>query len=189
MHSTQPQNSARAGGHCGVIDWVTELARHQRWLRTVVGCRVHDSHAVDDVMQEVALATLKPETRPTEPGRVAPWLYRVAVRQAISHRRRQQRNQNLVAAAARNGRKEEAIEDPRDWVLQEETRGTIQAALEQLTAQDRQILLLKYTEKWCYRQLAQHLGVGLDAVEYRLLRAKRRFRARLRKCDVLELES
>jgi RNA polymerase sigma-70 factor (ECF subfamily) len=189
MHSTPSQNSALASGHHGVIDWVTELARHQRWLRTVVGCRVNDTHAVDDVMQEVALATLKPETRPTEPGRVAPWLYRVAVRQAISHRRRQRRNQNLVEAAARNGEREEAIEDPRDWVLQEETRGTIQAAMEELSSQDRQILLLKYTEKWCYRQLAEHLGVGLDAVEYRLLRAKQRLRARLRQRGALEVES
>jgi RNA polymerase sigma-70 factor (ECF subfamily) len=145
-----------------------------------VGCRVADTHAVDDILQEVALATLRRDLRPTDAGRVAPWLYRVAVRQAISYRRRQRRHRNLLDAAGRNGRCEETMEDPRDWVLNEEVRHSVNAALQRLGAQDRQILLLKYTEKWCYRQLAEHLGVGLDAIEYRLLRAKKRLRVQLR---------
>ncbi len=186
MHSTQSQNRPLTDRQHCVIDWTIELAKHQRWLRTVVGCRVDDSHAVDDVMQEVALATLKQDSKPTEPGRVAPWLYRVAVRQAISYRRKQQRNRNLVDAVGRNGRGEGTIQNPRDWVLEEEVHDVVRAALKQLCSQDRQILLLKYTEKWNYRQLAEHLGVGFGAVEYRLLRAKKRLRARLRQLGVVE---
>jgi RNA polymerase sigma-70 factor (ECF subfamily) len=40
-------------------------------------------------------------------------------------------------------------------------------------------LLLKYTEGWSYEQLAQHLGVSIKTIEYRLLRARNALRTEL----------
>jgi hypothetical protein len=40
------------------IDWPSVLARHDRWLRTVVGARLGEPQAVDEVMQEVSLAAV-----------------------------------------------------------------------------------------------------------------------------------
>jgi RNA polymerase sigma-70 factor (ECF subfamily) len=57
----------------------------------------------------------------------------------------------------------------------------VTAALEKLKPPDREILLLKYTEKWSYEQLAEHLGVSVKTVEYRLLRARRAMRGHLRR--------
>ncbi|MBM4095016.1 MAG: sigma-70 family RNA polymerase sigma factor, partial [Planctomycetes bacterium] len=111
--------------------------------------------------------------------KVAPWLYRVAVRQAVTYRRRQYRHRAALDRACRRGLAEPAVADPRDWVLRHEQRETIAAALAELSPQDRQILLLKYTEKWSYRQLAEHLGVGVNVIEYRLLCAKRKLRSKL----------
>jgi RNA polymerase sigma-70 factor (ECF subfamily) len=69
--------------------------------------------------------------------------------------------------------------------LHEEARQAVTSALAELPQQDQEILLLKYTENWSYRQLAEHLGGGANSVEYRLLRAKRRLRRRLSDlCDV-----
>jgi RNA polymerase sigma-70 factor (ECF subfamily) len=180
MQPPQPGLGPRARQHGSGIDWTSALEAHRRWLRTVVRCRVGHEDAIDDVMQEVALAVLTQNARPTDPNKVAPWLYRVAVRQAITYRRRQGRKRRLVEALGQRRRGEEPVADPRDWVLAEESRQTVAAALAELPPQDRQILLLKYTEQWCYRQLADHLGVGLNVVEYRLLRAKNRLRVLLR---------
>jgi RNA polymerase sigma-70 factor (ECF subfamily) len=41
------------------------------------------------------------------------------------------------------------------------------------------VLVLKYTEHWSYRQLAEHLGTTESAVEARLHRARARLRAEL----------
>ena len=161
-----------------VIDWGGALVEHERWLRTVVRCRVEDAHATEDVLQEIAVSVLKQNARPTDPASVAPWLYRVAVRQAISHRRRRDRGRKLIEAAKQNGQ-ERTTGDPRDWVFREELREAVNSALALLNPQDRQILVLKYTEKWGYRQLAEHLGVGMNVIEYRLLRAKKRLRSQL----------
>jgi RNA polymerase sigma-70 factor (ECF subfamily) len=51
--------------------------------------------------------------------------------------------------------------------------------MEQLDPQDRQILLLKYTEGWGYQELADHLGISIKTVEYRLLKARKSLRAKL----------
>ena len=40
------------------IDWQAELARHDRWLRTIAYARLGEADAVEEIMQEVALAAL-----------------------------------------------------------------------------------------------------------------------------------
>ena len=153
-------------------------------MRTVVGSRIHDANAADDVMQEIAVAVLQQNARPTDPQKVSAWLYRVAVRQTVNYRRRQGRRrramENYTVHRAPTGTPEP---NPRDWVLRQEQRQSVTTAMARLTSRDREILLLKYTEKWSYEQLARHLGVSVKTVEYRLLRARRALRRHLRRFD------
>ena len=55
----------------------------------------------------------------------------------------------------------------------------VRDAVERLPRRDREILLLKYTEDWSYRELAGHLGVSESAVEARLHRHGNGFAGRL----------
>jgi RNA polymerase sigma-70 factor (ECF subfamily) len=52
-----------------------------------------------------------------------------------------------------------------------------------LPRRDGEILLLKYTEDWSYRELAAHLGISESAVEARLYRARSRLRAIMMNTD------
>ena len=161
------------------IDWEAALEQHRPWLRKVLRCRIGDQHEVDDLLQEIALAVIRQSNRdapavPTEPERVAPWLYRLAVRQSINFHRRTGRKSAAKPTAHIDSFDDNA--EPLDWMLAEEERNTTQQAVKQLRAQDREILLLKYTENWSYRQLAQHLGVKERTVEYRLMRARQNLR-------------
>ena len=61
-------------------------------------------------------------------------------------------------------------------LLLAERRTLVRDAVEGLPRRDREILLLKYTEDWSYRELAGHLGVSESAVEARLHRARQRLR-------------
>jgi RNA polymerase sigma-70 factor (ECF subfamily) len=178
MQQPPPTDAQMPGTEHGPIDWPSALEQHRGWLRTVVRCRTGDGQAVEDVLQDVAVAVLTQNSRPVDASKVAPWLYRVAVRQAILHRRRLGRRRRLLDAVGQ-ARCGGCAGGPQDWVLNEEARQAVTSALAELSPQDREILLLKYTENWCYRQLAEHLGVGTNTVEYRLLRAKRRLRSRL----------
>ena len=78
------------------IDWQAALGEHDRWLRTVVFSRLRDAQAVEDVMQEVALAAVRQAAPITDPTRIAPWLYRLAVRQVLLYRRKLGRQRNLL---------------------------------------------------------------------------------------------
>lgn len=162
------------------IDWSAELQRHDRWLRTAVWLRLRDGHAVDEVMQEVALAAIRQSAPLQDATKVGPWLYRVAIRQALLHRRRCGRWRRLRDQVAVEAPPAAAGDyDPLGWLLAEERQTLVRRALAELETRDAEILLLKYSENWSYHEIAAHLGVSHSAVETRLHRARSRLRERL----------
>lgn len=164
------------------LDWSALLVQHDRWLRTVVFSRLRDRDALDDVMQEVALAAVRQSAPLTDATKVAPWLYRLAVRQVLLYRRKLGRQRKLLDRyVVREQPTEEATEDhdPLNWLLSRERRRQVRHVLRQLPERDAEILLLKYTENWSYQQIADHLGVSHSAVETRLHRARQRMRDQL----------
>lgn len=167
------------------IDWPSALSQHERWLRTVVRARVRESDAVDDVMQEVALAAVRQAAPLLDLAKLAPWLYRLAVRQALLYRRKCGRRRKLIERVAEQGvardenRPSPAAPEPLGWLLAEERRELVRQALAELSPRDAEILLLKYTENWNYHQIAAHLGVSRTAIESRLHRARHKLRTAL----------
>jgi RNA polymerase sigma-70 factor (ECF subfamily) len=171
------------------IDWQATLAEHERWLRTVIYARVGERQAVEDVMQEVSLAAVRQRAPIADPGKVAPWLYRLAVTQSLLYRRKQGRRKKLKDNYARQTRPTEEDfreADPLGWLLADERRRLVRTAVARLPRRDAEILLLKYTENWSYRELADHLGTSLSAIQSRLHRARGRLRAELTALEVVE---
>jgi RNA polymerase sigma-70 factor (ECF subfamily) len=165
------------------IDWQQVLPWHRRWLTTVLLARGVEASAVEEVLQEVDAAALAGADRLRDPTKVAPWLYRIAVVSALQHRRRLGRRKKLLQGYADQmaGETHSAEPDPLDWLLAEEQRQLVRRAIEHLPPRDAEILLLKYTEDWSYRQLAEHLGVRTSSVEARLHRAREKMRRALAK--------
>jgi len=163
------------------IDWVKALESNRGWLSTVVRARLSDRQAAEDVLQEVALAAIAQPSRPTDPAKVAPWLYRVALRKVINHHRSNGRRKRLIDGAIAAGRSKEHSSElaPGDWLMRTESMTSVVEAMKTLDPQDRQILMLKYTEGWGYQDLADHLGITIKTVEYRLLKARKALRARI----------
>lgn len=186
MTANRLNNSAHTtNGPDESIDWAAVYSTHERWMRTVVRARVGEPEAVDDVMQEVAIRVHGPHARPTDPQKVAPWLYRVAVRETINHRRRSGRQRRLTQLAVDVSQPKQPA-DPKEWVFAQELRQSVQAALNQLSAGDRELLLLKHTEGWSYRMLAEQLGVSIKTIERRLARARDAMRKQMMKAGYEE---
>ncbi len=177
----RPDSSTGLAEFPPVIHWGQALEEHAPWLRTVIRSRLNEPQAVDDVMQEVALGVLKSNHRPTDPTKIAPWLYRVSIKQCLMYRRSAGRRRKLVNAVAEQRPPMPSMEggDPLKWLLGKERQQSIRFAFESLPELDRQILILKHAENWSYQQLADRLGVSLHTVEYRLLQARKRLRAEL----------
>jgi RNA polymerase sigma-70 factor (ECF subfamily) len=180
-----------SGGPAGApIDWSAVWAEHGRWLRTVVIARVGERLAVDEVLQDVALAAVAQRSPLVDHTKLAPWLYRLAVRQSLLCRRgagRQRRLAECYGQLARSTADDLDSRDPLEWLLADERRRLVRAALGRLTRRDAELLLLKYTEDWSYRELAGRLGVSESAIEARLHRARARLRAELTALNVIEV--
>ena len=155
----------------------------------MVAARLREPQAVDEVMQEVALAAVRQAAPLADGTKVAPWLYRLAVRQALLFRRQCGRRRKLANKYERvqHGGGGSLVHDPLSWLLAEERRRQVRQALGRLPTRDAEILLLKYTENWSYHQLAARLGIGHSAVEARLHRARRRLRDELAALSVSEV--
>jgi RNA polymerase sigma-70 factor (ECF subfamily) len=189
---TKPPPLPNAGGQEArpvAIDWGNALAEHDRWLRTTVLARVGERQAVDEVMQAVALAALAQRAPLGDPAKVGPWLYRIAVRRTLLYRRQRGRQQNLMGRyggtlGVGGGGESTLAADPLEWLLLDERRSLVREALGRLAPRDAEILLLKYTEDWSYRELAAHLGVASSTIEARLHRARCRLRNALENSPV-----
>lgn len=169
------------------IDWQSVLSENDRWLRAVVYARVGDSQAVDEVMQEVAMAAVRQSSPIQDATKVGPWLYRLAIRQSLLLRRKLGRQRKLTDRYANRFQPTEAdhrVPGPLSWLLQDERRKLIRTAIGRMRETDAEVLLLKYTENWNYHQIAEHLGISHSAVEARLHRARQRLRDELARLQV-----
>lgn len=177
-----------------LIDWAEVLPRHDRWLRTVVAARLGERQAVDEVLQEVGLTALSGPA-PRDPAAVAGWLYRVAIRKTLMHRRslgRRRKHTDRYADRLRSAGPGDPgaspAPDPLGWLLLDERTTLIRSAVGRLPPRDAEILLLKYNENWSCRDLADHLGQTEAAIESRLHRARRKLRQALTAAQVIERE-
>lgn len=177
------------------FDWGQILEQNRSWLSRVLRARIGDGHDVEDVYQEIVVAVLKQARRsshtdsgsqtverstvPTEQEKIAPWLYRLAIRQVVNFYRRTNRLSHAKPQADLEPFSDQP--QPLDWMLTVETKNELQTALYQLRPQDREILSLKYDMNWSYQQMADHLGVPVRNIEYRLLKARKRLRQSLAK--------
>jgi RNA polymerase sigma-70 factor (ECF subfamily) len=174
---TMLDEQTTSGGLTEAVDWPRQLAEHEGWLRGVILARTGEPQAVDEVWQEVALAAVEQRAPLADPAKAPHWLYRVAVVQSIRHRRRQARQrQRLTRLAAESNGRGPPTDDPAEWLLREERRRLVRGALALLPGRDAEILLLKYHERWTYRQIAAVLAISESAVDARVFRARERLR-------------
>jgi len=187
---TQPNAPVETDGLASTvpIDWQAALTAHDRWLRTVIFARVGEAQAVEEVLQEVSLAAVRQKAPLQDASKVAPWLYRLAVTQSLLYRRTQGRRRKLTDRYAQDRQPTEEAPhelDPLGWLIAEERRQLVRTALGRLPKRDAEILLLKYTEDWSYRELAEHLGTSESAIQTRLHRARQRMRTEVAALEVI----
>jgi RNA polymerase sigma-70 factor (ECF subfamily) len=147
----------------------------------VLAARGVDRASLDDAMQNICAAAVEGAPGLKDRQRVGPWLYRIAIVAALQHRRKTGRRRRMHTRYAASGvaANEWSDNDPLAWLLAEEAQQLVRQAVRRLPRRDAEILLLKYTEDWSYRQLAEHLGVSTSAVEARLHRARGKLRDEL----------
>jgi RNA polymerase sigma-70 factor (ECF subfamily) len=162
-------------------DWGATLVWNERWLRRVVASRLGEPQAVDEVMQDVALAAVSQRSPLRDPARAAVWLYRLAVRYVLIYRRKSGRRRGLIDryAERQDAAGSSDTTSPLAWLVRDERQKLVQEALRRLPPRDAELLVLKYAESFTARELSERLGVTIPTIEARLHRARGRLRAEL----------
>jgi RNA polymerase sigma-70 factor (ECF subfamily) len=173
----QPMDADKAAP----LDWGRCLSAHEAWLRKVILARTGEPQAVDEVFQQVSLAAVEQRSPLSDPDKAAPWLHRLAVVYSARHRRKLGRERRAVRYVAEqqahlgNGYAADALA----WLTARERHEQTQFALARLAGADAEILMLKYGERWSYREIAERLGITEKAADARLMRARDRLRREL----------
>lgn len=124
----------------------------------------------EEAAQEAFIAAWKGLPRFRGDSRFSTWLYQLATHAAIDLMRREKKYQNnadiedtvLVDTAA----------SPQEVVEKQETQEAVQTAMQALSPQAREILLLRYQAELGYEEIGAVLGLPAGTVKSRINRAK-----------------
>ena len=157
------------------IDWEDLLQKNRVWIRTVIAAHgARSADEVDEVFQNVALAVFSQKAPIQDPDKVCAWLHSLAANQTRLYCRSRGRYRKRV-----DGFRDEnpdadrsAEPEPIDWLLDRERRTRVREALGRLTADVREIFLMKYYHNLNYKEIAEELETSVSAVQAKLHRAR-----------------
>lgn len=165
----------RAGSQAAFAQLV---ARHVDWVHAGARRRLgNDAARADDVTQAVfvALATRGPTDR--SEGAMAAWMFRVLRHAAANVVRSEARRRKHEANAAR---REVATPDA-SW---DEIAPRLDALVDQLSARDREAILLRFYRKQTNEAVGAALGIGEEGARKRIARALDKLRVAFAKAGV-----
>ncbi|PSL53084.1 RNA polymerase sigma-70 factor (ECF subfamily) [Saccharothrix carnea] len=162
--------------------------RHAPHIRRYLARRLGDQVA-DDLVAETFLTAFDKRQRYDRARPDArPWLYGIATNLVGRHRRQEARRYR--ECAAENAEQDHA--DHADRVATEVTaravRSLLTGALDGLSAEDRDVLLLVAWEQLSYEEVAAALAIPVGTVRSRLHRARRKVRDALGGQNPTEVE-
>ena len=141
------------------LEWIQDaLARYEQPLLRFAMQWVGRAHA-EDIVQDTFLALCKVQ-RPEIEQRLAPWLFVVCMNRARDllreHRRLSPLDDEKHMTHPDSG--------PSHHAERKQSIGRVQAAIEQLPAKQREVLILKFSAGMSYREIAEVTELSVDHV-------------------------
>lgn len=147
-------------------------------LRAYLLSQCRDAALADDLLQETFLQIHR-SRRTYQPGRpVTPWVYAIARHVYLMKRRstgRRVRFEDGLAADARAG--DEVSRDASDALIDGDE---VRRALRGVPADQREALLMHHVEGWSFVEIAERLGIRVNAAKTRAFRGMKKMRERLK---------
>jgi RNA polymerase sigma-70 factor (ECF subfamily) len=153
------------------------VRRHEAWVRSVIYSVLGRTDGIDDAAQIVWTSVWQRIGELRDPQSWRAWLYRLARNAAVDAGREQTRRRNRGWTAALD-----AVEPAtyggvdRATGKEDEEHREVLSAIMALPAIYREPFVLRHMNDWSYRQISDVMGLPVDTVETRLVRARRLLR-------------
>lgn len=149
-------------------------------LRYYVRQLVHESHDVEDLLQDVWMDVLRGIPRLIEPAAFRSWIYRIARVRVLGAYRKRTPDHSLSEC-------EEPIDEAEFGTrLSAENAEQIHAAMRQLSDEHREVLVLCFLEQMSYEEISNIVGRPTGTVRSRIHYAKQALRAILERMSCHE---
>lgn len=163
------------------------ITHYQQMAKRVAQQILRTEEAAADAVQEAMIKVYRALPRFQE-GNFRSWLLRIVTNTCYDHLRRQKRRRALSLDELTEGsdteaslgeRSQDTVEDPEAVALQRERMQLLLAAIDDLPAWHRNVVLLIDVHGLDYEEAADQLGVPLGTVKSRLSRGRAALRDRL----------
>jgi RNA polymerase sigma-70 factor (ECF subfamily) len=145
--------------------------QHLKTIVTYAYRITHNRAEAEEIAQEVFLRTWREAERYRPEGRVVAWLHKVAQRLALDLLRRRR-----GTVAVDEALEAPASDNPQQLLVRKQNVQGVQAALQLLPERQRLALVLSHEQGLSNSETADVLGLGVDATESLLARARRSLR-------------
>lgn len=159
----------RRGGPEGKAAYQILVERNQNWLVYFLSSLLNDRNDAEDVAQDVFVRAFVSIDRFRGDARFKTWIRRIAINQAHNFRRAGKRYKVHEDDAP-----DISVEDADFDAIEE--RDALSKVLDKLEYDERQILILRYSELMSVGEVAEALDAGLSATKMRIKRARENFR-------------
>ena len=169
------------------------VRRHQRPLVNHIYRHIGKRDLAVDLAQEVFLKVYLSLSSFDPNYRFTTWLYRIASNCAIDHLRKRQPQTCSLSADGQNGQSEGRDRDlagndptPHEMLRLRELQVRLEAAVQKLPPDYRQLILLRHRQHCRYDEIARIAQIPLGTVKNRIFRAREILRNEL--ADILDSE-
>jgi len=162
------------------------VLRYQSRLLTVLEHLVNDPELAEDLAQETFLRVYRARKSYSPNAKFVTWLFTIATNLASNARRQKSRRKEIVLASS--GQEQSTGIDlaslalaasglmPTRQIDKTELAQVVRAAMDALTDQQRTALLLSRFEEMSYVDIAQSMGMSVQAIKSLLWRARESLR-------------
>lgn len=145
-------------------------------------CRFLGSRTeAEDALQEVMCKVLTSISRFRRDAQLSSWIYRIAVNHCLNLQRSRRRARwfSIDRLLEADQEKWAATPSPHELLEQDEAERMVQEAINDLSENQRVVLILHRYQGMSYQEIASALGCSVAAVEGRLHQAKQKLSRRL----------
>ncbi|OGT57102.1 MAG: RNA polymerase subunit sigma [Gammaproteobacteria bacterium RIFCSPHIGHO2_12_FULL_63_22] len=158
----------------------TLYSRHRGPLFRFMLHQVRDHGTAEELYQDVWQRVITARARYQPDARFSTWLFQIAHNRLTDHWRALQHRPPAPADAEERTIREADQETPERQLSAFEERRRLQLALEELPADQREVVLLRLEQELSLEQIGQITGVGRETVKSRLRYAIDKLRLRLK---------
>ena len=154
------------------------VRRHQKNVLNLVFRYLGDATLAEDVAQEVFLKVYRARENYEPKAKFSTWLYRVTVNHCLNEIR-SRKSQPAKVELAEDVLKDSGVIDPEEGLDKAELQHCVKAAVDSLPEHQRMAVILARFEELSYEEIAETMGISLEAVKSVLHRAKEALKEKL----------